>query len=60
VGAGGTNANVALQKYFSDWESYYGRNVPDDRRQRASAAASSVLASGRVGFPSESDVRFWH
>lgn len=37
VGAGGTNDDAALHKYFSYRESCYGRNVPDDRRQRVSA-----------------------
>jgi hypothetical protein len=46
VGAGGTNDDAALHKYFSYRESCYGRNVPDDRRQRASAAASSKHAGG--------------
>jgi hypothetical protein len=37
---------AALQKYFSYRQSSYGCNVADDRRQRASAAASSVLTRG--------------
>jgi len=41
------NGGSALQKYFRDRQSCYIRNVPDGCRQRASAAASSVLSRGR-------------
>jgi hypothetical protein len=40
------NGGSALQNYFRDRISRYIRNVPDARRQRASAA-SSVLSRGR-------------
>jgi hypothetical protein len=52
VGTGGTNDDSALHKYFSYRESCYGRNVPDDRRQRTSAAASSETCGRRIQKPS--------
>jgi hypothetical protein len=41
------NGGSALQNYFRDRISRYIRNVPVARRQRASAAASSVLSRAR-------------
>ena len=38
------NGGPVLRKYFNYRESCYGRNLLDVRRQRASPAASSVLA----------------
>src|SRR4029077_18596464 len=41
------NDGATLQKYFSYRQSRYVCNAPGERRPRASAAASSVLARGR-------------